>query len=341
MVDYKKATGSNGQMMIRDTGTTVEFWITANNGTTYNHALPWGRTVNGDTNNGLHYDYKAGAYWERLGAWTVSYDQTVTFRLFDSGTSGLGGPTTLSAAINRSSAPPKPPQWIPEQWEATRVQGDVDGAGNGGLAIDQFQVRYDEDSSASSPNYQSDDNLDGWFWIEGLTKGTRYYFWVRTHNAKGWSPWSERSTVITLTEPTYPGMPEIIGSSLTSVTLRIADAFSRDTPILERQIGYGKSSAAPTLFQSFPTGSLTITIPNLEVGARYYFWARARNKVGWGPWSARRDNSTLQVPGVWYFIKDVDNNIVPKYALVYVKVSGVWRVGVPMVKIAGMWKPSG
>lgn len=135
MTDYDWSIGSNGTMRIRDTGTYVEFWITANNTTTSASALPWGYTVNGVTDNTNAFDYNAGAYWERLGRWLVTTDQTVTFRLFETGTSGLGSGETHSVAINRTSAPAKPPRWMVEQIWDTRVQGDVDGADTGGLTL--------------------------------------------------------------------------------------------------------------------------------------------------------------------------------------------------------------
>jgi len=324
MVDFKKDTGSNGQMMIRDNGTTVEFWITANNGTTYNHAMPWGWTVNGTTDNSNSYDYKAGAYWERLRVWTVSTDQTVTFRLFDTGTSGLGGPTTLSAFINRTSAPPKPPQWIVEVIEATSVIGDVDGYGNGGLTIDDIQVRYSTSSTAASPLYanEPDDPPNGYFGITGLTKGTTYYFWVRTHNSKRWSPWSDRSTAKTDSEPAAPSKPVITSSTMTSISLQTVWGLSNGATIVETQLGYGTNSVGPTTYQSFPTNSKVITVPGLLAGYTYYFWARTRNAVGWSPWSPRADNSGSVVPGGWYFMDDGFGNMIPRRIIAYVKVDG-------------------
>ncbi len=105
MVDYNKSTGSSGTMRIRDTGTTVEFWLNAGNSTTFNHDLPWGYTINGVTSNNRTFDYSAGDGWQRLGAWGVTTSQTVTFRLGDTGTSGFGGPTTHSVTINRAKVP--------------------------------------------------------------------------------------------------------------------------------------------------------------------------------------------------------------------------------------------
>ena len=47
MVDYTKATGSGGLMMIRDLGSNVEFHIRAGFDSTYINQLRWKRYVNG------------------------------------------------------------------------------------------------------------------------------------------------------------------------------------------------------------------------------------------------------------------------------------------------------
>lgn len=330
MTDYDWSIGSNGTMRIRDTGTYVEFWITANNTTTSASALPWGYTVNGVTDNTNAFDYNAGAYWERLGRWLVTTDQTVTFRLFETGTSGLGSGETHSVAINRTSAPAKPPRWMVEQIWDTRVQGDVDGADTGGLTLDEFQVRYSLSSSASSPMYQSDTNLDGYFTISGLARGTRYYFWVRTHNSKGWSPWSDVVTAVTHNYPPAPTAPVLSEIKQTSVKAVFSGNGDGGSAALEWQIGYGLSSSAPT---NWVTG-YNLTISGLEAGQKYYFWARGRNTYGWGPYSARSE-ATLYA-GAWIDVAGVKKRAVP-----YVKVAGVWKPAESWARIAGLWKVSG
>jgi hypothetical protein len=341
VVDYKKATGSSGQMMIRDTGSLVEFWITSGNSTTYNHDLPWryGRSIGG-TSAWFSYDYPAGAGWRKVGWITVSVDESVTFYIGDTGTSGFGGPTFLTVAINRAGPPPQPPPWYPQNVLATSVQGDTNGYGNGGLALDQIQVGYGT-SSGATQFYMSEYPGDGNMTITGLAKGTTYYFWVRTHNAKGWSPWSVRTQATTDKEPNAPSALYLESTTMTSANLRVVWGLSNGDNIVETQLGYGTSSGAPQLFQSFPTGSKLITVPGLSPGVRYYFWARTRNAVGWSPWSLRIDNSGTQLQGGWYFLDDGNGNMIPRRAIAYVNVGGVWKPALPMIKIAGMWKPAG
>lgn len=190
MADYKKSTGTTGVMMIRDTGSIVEFWLNSYNSTTYNAALPWGGTVNGSTFSRTS-NYSKGAGWVKLGSWVVSYSQTVTFRLGSTGTSGFGGPTTFSVSISRTAKPDPPSQPIVYILGYDRVYVAFTDGDNNGSAIDSRQVGWGTNSSTPSTSVSSDGSTD----ITDLAPGTTYYFWARTHNAYGWSSWSAKRQV--------------------------------------------------------------------------------------------------------------------------------------------------
>lgn len=328
MTDYTWSVGNSGTMMIRDTGTYVEFWLKADS-PTYNHELPWGYTVNGVTDNSNSFDFQITSSYQRFGRWNVTTDQTVTFRMYDSGTSGLGGAVTHTASIQRSSAPSAPGSWTIELIEDTQVRGDTDIYDNGGLAIDQFQVRYDDSSTAASPLYVIVSDT-GYGYVTGLARGKTYYFWVRSHNAKGWSPWSARTQATTHNFPPAPNRPTLSGVTQTSVHTTFVGNGDGGSPVLEWSNGYGTSS---TTAQKTLTG-YNITIGSLTPGLTYYFWARGRNKYGWGPYSL---SASVTLPaGAW-----VDVNGVKKRAVPYVRVSGVWKPVEPWAKIAGLWKKTG
>lgn len=66
-----------------------------------------------------------------------------------------------------------------------------------------------------------------------------------------------------------------------------------NAPILDREVGYGLSSGSP---DTVVVSNSPIVISGLTPSKRYYFWSRARNKNGKGPWSARVDVNTISTP---------------------------------------------
>lgn len=323
MTDYDKPTGTSGTMRIRDLGSVVEFWITSGNSTTWNSALPYGWTYNGSTGTST-YNYQPNAGWEKLRSFTISTSQTVTFRLFDSGTSGFGGPTTHSVAIDRATVPAPPSIPTLSSVTSTSVAVSFTDGSNGGAAIDSRQIGYGTNSSAPTTTVSS----DGSDTISGLTPGTLYYFWARTHNSKGYSAWSARAQTTTLKVPDAPSTPILTDISPTTVTVSWTPNSDGGTPITDFEVGYATSSSAPT---SFVTGTSPKIITGLTPGVTYYFWVRAQNSVGWGSYSASANVMTIagvriKDGGVW------------KIAVPYVRDAGVWKLARPYVKYLGVWK---
>lgn len=334
MTDYKKDTGSSGTMMIRDNGTTVSFMLNSNNSSTFAHQLPWGYTVNGNTNNDREYDYGAGDGWETLGSWTVTSDQTVTFRIFDTGTSGFGGPTTLSVSIDRSNAP-NPPAISSLTPGSTSVLVKTTDGNNNGASINSRQIAHNTSNTTSGATITSASTSTT---ITGLTTGRLYYFWARTHNAKGYSGWSPVKSTTTLRVPDRPDQPIISDISQNSFVVSFADGASNGgSGIVERQITYNTVDSAYTGGSPVSvTYTGVMTVSGLQPGTTYYVWARVRNSVGWSPY-------TLPAPG--YTFKTVagariNDNGVYKDAVPYVNVGGTWKLARPWGRVAGVWKES-
>lgn len=326
MVDYKKDTGNSGEMMIRDTGSVVEFWLNAHNSSTFNHELPWGYTVNGST-GAREYDYRQGSGWERLGSWRVTSDQTVTFRIFDTGTSGFGGPTTLSAFINRASAPSKPSPVALSAIQATSMHVTFNDGANNGDAIDARQIAYSKSNTTAGATHVSSDRSTT---ITGLSPRTRYYVWARTHNSKGWSGYSDVRSAVTLGTPDTPGPVVLSDISMTSVKASFSLGSNGGASVLEYQLAYNTVNTTAGASTMNPGGT-SGTITNLLPGTTYFFWARVRNSVGWSGYSPVRSAKTLagvrvKVAGVW------------RQAVPYVNVNGVWRVARPWARVAGTWR---
>jgi hypothetical protein len=194
MTDYTKSTGGSGTMMIRDTGSTVEFWINANNSTTFDYDLPWAYIVNGSSSSWQSFRYSANTGWQRLGAWTVTTNQTVTFKLNSTGTAGFGGPTTFSQAISRSTVPSAPSKPTLSAVTVDTVTVSWSAPNNGGSSILGYQLGYGTSSTTATTEVTATSP----YVVKNLAMNTVYYFWVRARNANGWGGWSASSSAKTI-----------------------------------------------------------------------------------------------------------------------------------------------
>lgn len=327
MTDYIKTTGSAGlgKMMIRDVGDGwVEFWFKAGYTSDYWNGMPFNWTANGETVS-KKINYPTGANWYKVGWVYVTNSQTVTFRLTD-GTSatGIGGPTSFSQYIERSTTPGAPSTPVISSVTDTSVYATWADGSNGNATIDQRIIGYGTNPTTVQLEVASDRSTT----ITGLTPGTVYYFWARTHNEKGWSPWSGRASAKTLKVPDAPTIPLLAAVRMNSVDVAFTGNADNGSPILEYQIGYGTSSATPT---STVSATSPKTVTGLIPGSTYYFRTRARNVVGWGPWSPASSIRTIagayvKVGAEW------------KLAVPYVKVGGVWKLAEPWIRSVGVWK---
>lgn len=340
MTDYTHSTGSAGTMMIRDTGTTVEFWLRCSSTSTFNHQLPWTFIVNGSQNSWLEFDFESGGAWQKLGYRTITYSQTVTFKLGDTGTSGLGGPTNFSQYISRATAPSTPSVPVISSITSTSVVATFTDGANNGAAIDSRQLSYGTDPGGSPTRISS----DGSTLITGLTPGTTYYFWARTHNSEGYSPWSASRSAKTLNVPDATSAPILTQASQTFVVVNFYANGNGGSAITGYDIGFTlttfDASGNPIIPGGGPSPSVIQAstgspwgIYNLSPGRGYVFWVRAKNAVGAGPWSEARTvtliaGARVLVGGVW------------RRAVPYVRVGGVWKLARPWVKASGVWKES-
>lgn len=184
MTDYTHATGSTGTMIIRDNGSTITFLLENTYASTWVNGLSWSGTINGTPVGGTL--NISGAETVTVGSWTVSSSQTVTFGIGASGTSGIGGPTSFSAAISRASAPtvkvPGAPG-TPSISAITQTSAKVSfsaAAANGGT-IDQYQIMANGGTDFKGGSGTT---------ISPLQPNTAYIVQVRAHNSAGWGPWS-------------------------------------------------------------------------------------------------------------------------------------------------------
>ncbi len=330
MTDWTKTTGVDGTMMIRDTGSDVEFWFKAGHPADWVNGLRFNYTANGDTFSNT-INYPTGADWYKIGERNVSTDQTVTFRLLsDTSIDGIGGPTTFSHAINRATNPSAPSRPVISAVKATSATVSFSDGSNGGDAIDSRQIAYSTlsstpGSSTSYPVVSSDGSTN----ITGLSTGTRYYFWARTHNSEGYSSWSPSANAVTLDVPDPPSTPLLSSIQSTSIDVAWTPNSSGGSTISGYQVGYGTSSSIPPT--TIVAASSPRIITGLTPGTVYYFRARAQNSVGWSSWSGAAQATTIA--GAYI---QVGSTI--KLAVPYVRDGGVWKVAEPWVRNLGVWK---
>lgn len=317
MADFHKEVG-NGTMMIRDTGGWVEYWFRAHSTATWHNDQMWGFGANGAYRE-VKVPIDRGANWKMMGSDFVSSSQPVLFRIFGA---GLGWATTdFVVDISRGRVPDPPHAPYFGNVTDSTIHVAFDYAYDGGLPILEAQV------GIAGPGVSGwHDGRDRVF--SGLYSGSEYLFFGRVRNALGWSLAGGQSKATTKRVPNAPQPPEAYGLTQTSAYAKVREPLPWDggAPILEFQVGYGLDPGYPQAYVG-----ASAEIKNLQRAARYYFWARARNVYGWGPWSGRTDvllnaGAYVNVAGVW------------KRAIPWVKTGGVWKIAQPNIPVNGAWR---
>lgn len=322
MVDYTRQISSSTQLMIRDTGGWVEFWVKTGS-QTWNNEQQWSYFANGADSGILKFRMVAGGNWQRFGSVYVGTNQSVRFTIFNS---GLGFPTyDFWQDISRSTVPGAPYIWDTTAISSSTIRVQFNGAYDGGSPILEYNIGYGGNPNAPEALWWS----NGYSEIGPFTSGQRVYFWGRARNSIGWGPWSNRTEAVTWRVPDTPPPVTFADIDQTAVVAVFQDNGNGGTAITARQLGYSLTSDAPTTTVAANAGNNSIS--GLDVGKTYYFWARSQNSVGWSSWS--QIAQVMLVAGARVFVDGQWKRAVP-----YVKIDGVWKVTRPWVKTAGTWK---
>lgn len=192
MADYTQSVGNSGVMMLRDTGTTVEFWVYVGWGSTNWGSIGWSWSSPNGGGSGA-FGYPGGSVWKLVGAINVTSSGNVSWTVNATGTSEFGGPHTQTVYISRGTAPPAPTPLGIDQRTHTSFRYRFQSNGTGGWPIIEWVVGYGTNPNSPSSFISS----TGTSTISGLQMGTKYYVWSRGRNALGLGPWSARREITT------------------------------------------------------------------------------------------------------------------------------------------------
>ena len=119
--------------------------------------------------------------------------------------------------------------------------------------------------------------------ITGLSTTVKYYFRVLAVNGSGDGAWSGTREATTVTVPTAPPTPVLLSKTTTAINLSLVDPSYTGGALTERAGQLSTSEAFTTILATSATTTPSFT--GLNRATTYYYRWRARNAVGWGPYS--------------------------------------------------------
>lgn len=177
---------------------------------------------------------------------------------------------------------------------------------------------------------------EGTFQVQHRADGNAEYYFsgnltlANLGNAAATTGWRSLPKIQTARVPDAPTSLGVDWLEMTSARYRFSGNYDGGSPIIEWQALY-QAGNGPQIPVGWNGGTLFLT--GLKPATVYNFWARGRNAVGWGPWSAiasgrTRAGARVKQDGAW------------REAIPYVKINGVWKLAQPFAKQNGGWEKS-
>lgn len=196
MTDYAVGTGNGGSLIIRDLGSTVQAIVHNGNGSTWANGVGWSIYLNDGAAGSASGTFNiAGGQDVVVWQGNIVSDVKITFNMGATGTSGLGGPASVSANIPRATVPGTPVMIGIDQLVHQSFRVRFSGTTDGGSPILEWQIGFGLDPN----NVQYTTGSSGTTTINtGFAPGSTVYAWARGRNAVGWSGWSARASGVLL-----------------------------------------------------------------------------------------------------------------------------------------------
>ena len=294
MPTYYQPTGTSGQLILVDDGYNLQAIIRCSNASTFANGVAWTVTLGGGSATGTVNINGVGDHVVWTGATSVSVGNWALY-MGATGTSGMGGPSQIGPTnITRATVPPAPSAPYYSNIGPTTMRTQFNSQGDGGAAVDQWQLQRALDASFTSGlvTVTSGGTTD---WT-GLAKGTRYYHRARGHNSVGWGAWSPTTSAVTLIEPSTPVAPVLKSYALPNATITVVDPSNGGAAISARELQISRDpNFDPALTSTVnPTAAGDLTYGGFVRNMTYYFRYRVQNSVGWSPYSP---TGTGVIPG--------------------------------------------
>ena len=212
---------------------------------------------------------------------------------------------TASSESTPATVPGKPTSLTGDRYNQSVTLRWYPPDNDGGADVTDYQYRY----SYTYETYSSWTSIGGTkrsVSIGGLKNGRQYQFQVRAKNSAGYGT---ESLTIYKTPATTPGAPQNLNAPTGDGEVSLewdAPSSNGGFKITEYKYSYRESSSDSWDTEGSAGTEQEKTITGLTNSTEYEFRVRAKNSLGFGPWSDTI-NATPQPPPVWSDIPDPYN----------------------------------